>query len=62
MSPSIDTGGVLTIEAVATRVGVSTRTIHRWTQAGTFPKPERVLGRNVWTTDVLDQWEQQEAT
>lgn len=57
MSASNNPGDLLTIEAVAARVGVSSRTIHRWTRAGGFPKPNRVLGRNVWTTDSLDKWE-----
>lgn len=58
MSAYSNPGDLLTIEAVAARLGVSSRTIHRWTKAGGFPRPNRVLGRNVWTTDSLNKWEE----
>ena len=58
ISPDNSPGDLLTIEAVAARLGVSSRTIHRWTKAGKFPNPERVLGRNVWTTTSLNKWEE----
>lgn len=58
ISPDNNPRDLLTIEAVAARLGVSSRTIHRWAKAGKFPKPDRVLGRTVWTTDSLNKWEE----
>jgi predicted site-specific integrase-resolvase len=37
---------------LAERLGVSTRTLDRWTEAGRLPEPIRVNKRKYWPTDT----------
>jgi excisionase family DNA binding protein len=46
----------LTIAQVATLMNVSQRTVNRWVDAGSMPKPMR-LGHVIrWNRTVIDQW------
>lgn len=53
MSTSTATSENWTIAEVAAFFRVTTWTIRRWMQAGSFPKPNRTGGRYLWPSAVV---------
>lgn len=47
---------LLTVDAVALYMQVSTRTISRWWRAGQFPEPVRIGGSLRWRAEDLRNW------
>ena len=48
---------VIGLQPLADHLGVSSRTILRWVNAGEFPKPFRI-GRRLlrWEVEIVNQW------
>lgn len=41
---------------VKRRVPLSDATLWRWIKAGEFPKPMKIVGKNFWRADEINQW------
>jgi DNA-binding transcriptional MerR regulator len=52
----------LPAQAVASRYGVSDRTVDRWVEAGVLPKPMYIQGRRYWDEAELAQRDQARKT
>jgi excisionase family DNA binding protein len=50
------TAGLLNIYQTAAVIGVSTSTVHNWTERGYMPAPTLFGGRYRWRFDDLKQW------
>lgn len=46
----------LTVAELATMMNVSSRTIHRWVDAGSMPKPVRLGNIVRWNRDEITRW------
>lgn len=47
----------LRLKAVKERIGLGTTSIYKMVNEGTFPKPVRILGKNVaWIDAEVDEW------
>lgn len=47
---------LLPLKSVKARVGLSTATVYRMMQRGTFPKPRKVGTKSLWRSDEIDTW------
>lgn len=47
---------LLPLKAVKARVGLSTATVYRMMQRGTFPKPRKVGTKSLWRSDEIEAW------
>ncbi|KRA42959.1 hypothetical protein ASD72_12925 [Pseudoxanthomonas sp. Root630] len=47
---------LLPIRAVKARVGLSTATVYRLMQRGTFPRPRKVGQKSLWRSDEVEAW------
>lgn len=47
---------LLSIKDVKARVGLSTATVYRLMQRGTFPRPRKVGTKSLWRSDEVEAW------
>lgn len=48
---------LLTARAIAQRLGISTRTLWRWIEAGRFPQPARLSRKTLrWSAEAVEDW------
>jgi len=52
----IEVEPLLTIPAVARRLGVTKMTLYRWRAAGKFPPPDLEAGRPRWLVSTIEGW------
>jgi len=52
----IEVEPLLTIPAVARRLGVTTMTLYRWRAAGRFPEADVAAGRPRWLVSTIENW------
>lgn len=47
---------LMTVEAVAAMLAVSTRQIYRLADSGKIPRPVKLGGSNRWDREVIENW------
>jgi predicted DNA-binding transcriptional regulator AlpA len=47
---------LLPLKEVKARVGLSTATVYRLMQRGTFPRPRKVGTKSLWRSDEIEAW------
>lgn len=47
---------LLPMKEVKARVGLSTATVYRLMQRGTFPRPRKVGTKSLWRSDEIEAW------
>jgi len=52
----IESARLLTVEAVAAMLAVSSRHIYRLADSGKMPRPVKLGGSNRWDREVIENW------
>lgn len=47
---------LLPLKELKARVGLSTATVYRLMQRGTFPRPRKVGTKSLWRSDEVEAW------
>jgi excisionase family DNA binding protein len=52
----IESARLLTVEAVAAMLAVSSRHVYRLADSGKMPRPVKLGGSNRWDREVIENW------